>query len=850
MSQVLFIGLLPFLFFSGGFSLPLGLPPLPEDPVISRVAPEECLGYVSWAGTATPNAKSTNQTEQLLAEPEVQALLAAIDGAVTAGINKDAQRGNQRVEAVKDIYPLVKTLLMRPAAVFVSKVEVNPQGPPNVQGGAIFNLAEKTTAVDVTLGRLEKLLPPGMVEKVEIGGVSFHSIKPSPTIHSIKPSPTMTVTWGVRGKYLIVGVGDGSVEGILKRAKAEPPAWLTAIRKQLPVDRPSNLIYFNVKQAVTQFAPLGGPQVKTVLSSFGLDNVSYLASVTGLDSKGTTTRTLVAIDGRPQGIFRLAAGKPLTAADLAPIPRDATFASAARFDANAAMELFLAQVEKFDPRARREIAQGIGQMEKELSINLQQDLLKPLGDVWCVYNSPAEGGLLITGLTGVVQVKDHDSLELTLVNLIGLFHDRVEGPAAEASKSSPNNYAYRRTPRIVKTPFAGQVIYHFDVPEGGFPMAPAWCLTEHELIVSTFPANIKSYLLRGKDFQSLATVPDVAQALEGGAVAVDYSDTRKVAEFVYPLLCYGGKVIASELNREGIPLDASLVPSAAAVFPHLQPSIGVVRQTSAGIEVESRGPMAGMGAGALLPLFGLWGYFSVESERTVPMKTATARAVPMSTNNLRQIALAVLSYASTHGTLPPAYISDKAGKPLLSWRVAILPYLGESALYKEFHLDEAWDSEHNKPLIARMPFAYRSPGAAVAVESYITTTDGKVTSVKPADGSPSGPPASGKTRYVTFRHAGSAFPGKDGIRLAEITRGTSNTLMAVEADEVHAVTWTKPDDLEFNPEKPLAGLSGEPMRMFNAVLCDGSLRTFSDSIDSEIFGDMVSRQGAKPAPKR
>ena len=83
----------PLLLLFGGFSLPLGLPPLPEDPVISRVAPEECLAYISWAGTATPDAKSTNHTEQLLAEPEVQKLLSAIDHAVTAGIKKNARPG-------------------------------------------------------------------------------------------------------------------------------------------------------------------------------------------------------------------------------------------------------------------------------------------------------------------------------------------------------------------------------------------------------------------------------------------------------------------------------------------------------------------------------------------------------------------------------------------------------------------------------------------------------------------------------------------------------------------------------------------------------------------------------------
>ena len=115
---------LPFLFLFGGFSLPLGLPPLPEDPAISRTAPEECLAYVSWAGTATPDAKSANQTERLLAEPEVQTLLSAVDSAVLAGIKKNTHDD----DGTKDIYPLVKTLLMRPGAVFLSKASFGPQG--------------------------------------------------------------------------------------------------------------------------------------------------------------------------------------------------------------------------------------------------------------------------------------------------------------------------------------------------------------------------------------------------------------------------------------------------------------------------------------------------------------------------------------------------------------------------------------------------------------------------------------------------------------------------------------------------------------------------------------------------
>jgi hypothetical protein len=268
------------------------------------------------------------------------------------------------------------------------------------------------------------------------------------------------------------------------------------------------------------------------------------------------------------------------------------------------------------------------------------------------------------------------------------------------------------------------------------------------------------------------------------------------------------------MNREAIPLDASLLPSAAAIFPHLQPSLAVVRRTAAGVEITSRGPLAGMNAGPLLPL----SFMFLGLARSAPGPLLPMSSRGASTNNLKQIALAVLNYAEDAeaiNTLPPAFIADKAsGKALLSWRVAVLPYIEQDALYKEFLLDEPWDSPHNKPLIARMPATFRSPSGAAQP---------------------------GKTRYVTLRDKDSAFPGKEAVRFADITDGTSNTIMAVEADEAHAVIWTKPDDLEFNPKKPATGLTGQPAHGFLAACCDGSVHFISDTIDREVLRDLVNR---------
>jgi hypothetical protein len=89
-----------------------------------------------------------------------------------------------------------------------------------------------------------------------------------------------------------------------------------------------------------------------------------------------------------------------------------------------------------------------------------------------------------------------------------------------------------------------------------------------------------------------------------------------------------------------------------------------------------------------------------------PLKSARAQAGrAQSVNNLKQIGLALHNYHDVYKSFPPAAIYSKDGKPLLSWRVAMLPYLHTSQgnLLKKFRLDEPWDSEHNRALIARMP---------------------------------------------------------------------------------------------------------------------------------------------------
>jgi len=194
-----------------------------------------------------------------------------------------------------------------------------------------------------------------------------------------------------------------------------------------------------------------------------------------------------------------------------------------------------------------------------------------------------------------------------------------------------------------------------------------------------------------------------------------------------------------------------------------------------------------------------------------------------SMNNLKQIALAMANYEATFGAFPAAAICDKkTGKPLLSWRVAILQYIEEEALYKQFKLDEPWDSEHNLKLAKNMPKVYFHPKAN-----------------KPGDN---------KTHYRLFFGKGAAFELNKGYSMGAISNmdGLSNTLMVVEAED--PVVWTNPNELAFDPTKALPKMLSIDGK-FSAAYCDGSVRTFKMPIDQEILKLLIQRNDGKPIPE-
>ncbi|VTS07113.1 DUF1559 family PulG-like putative transporter [Tuwongella immobilis] len=187
-------------------------------------------------------------------------------------------------------------------------------------------------------------------------------------------------------------------------------------------------------------------------------------------------------------------------------------------------------------------------------------------------------------------------------------------------------------------------------------------------------------------------------------------------------------------------------------------------------------------------------------------------------NHFKQIALAYHSFHDVYG-VAASNLTDKAGKPLLSWRVLMLPYLEQQALYNQFKLDEPWDSPNNKPLIEKMPEIFASPGVP----------NGKTIIQRPT----------GKSLGLD--------PTKPRLSLRDFTDGTSNTILLVEMPKDQAVIWTKPDDWTPTGNDWLTGfLKGRPDSRIVIGMTDGSVRRLpSKSFTNDILKAMLTRNGGE-----
>jgi hypothetical protein len=189
-----------------------------------------------------------------------------------------------------------------------------------------------------------------------------------------------------------------------------------------------------------------------------------------------------------------------------------------------------------------------------------------------------------------------------------------------------------------------------------------------------------------------------------------------------------------------------------------------------------------------------------------------------SMNNLKQIGLAFHNFAAAKNHLPPPVLhGGKSGKVPYSWRVALLPFLEQQELYNSYNFDEPWDGPSNSKLLDKMPAVYAYPGVVGTSKTH--------------------------TAYFVFTGKLTMLGKGDKPSFVDITDGTSNTILAVEAQR--EVPWTKPEDIPFDPELPLPQIGGFAPYGATVLFGDGSVRSIKKTIGPAAMKALITRAGGE-----
>ena len=174
-------------------------------------------------------------------------------------------------------------------------------------------------------------------------------------------------------------------------------------------------------------------------------------------------------------------------------------------------------------------------------------------------------------------------------------------------------------------------------------------------------------------------------------------------------------------------------------------------------------------------------------------------------------------YHDAKGHFPPAVLYGPDGKTPYSWRMAILPYMEYQTLQHEYHFDEPWDGPHNRifpatslPDFCRPNELGRSPNAA----------------------------------YFALVGPGTIFDNKNGTNSKDITDGTANTILLVEAKR--DIPWAKPEDIAYDPGKPLPELGGYFEGGFNVALADGTVHFLPHTVGEKNLRALITKAGGEP----
>ncbi len=765
---------------------------------VKHAAPEECVGWLMWNVGQEPPIEG-NKTQALMAEPELQAFATDLKrrvGLIAPALTGGSQMPKLKREMLHWLSPkITEAIFDQPGCLFVEEVVVPPGGDAVPKLKAAILLQPKGD-VDRFVKRLAAFMKSEdwPSQKVSLAGTDAYQV----TLGEIGGD----LLFGNAGGICVIALGEATYTGVVTRMKAgKAPAWLQQLeQKASKLNHVHSLGYVNIKSVKRTLRKAFGAQAGAVLHVLGIANVQGVEFISGLNDTGSVVHVLIDTPD-PNNLLGLFAGGRVDETMLKTLPSDSLFAGVVSVETEDLLE-WIDSIEMMMGQGGG-LAQILGEINRELGIDLQDDLLDSLGNSWALYNGSADGWG--SGLTLVTEAKAPEKIAQTL--------ERFFVSTAKKTKELPLRYR----PRFFKQVHAEETIYSMQVPE--LFVEPSFCVTDDRFRVALYPQTLISALSDRRDGEFLLddiALKQLGQAkLSEGATRLTgfaYVDMRTLTPVAYPYLQLAKSVMQSRYGPTRDPnwlalLQGMQFPPARTVTRHLTPTICLVHTGEQGMEVELRQTLPTNGVAVAIPAVAGILLPTVSDVRTAAQNT-------QSLNNLRQLALGCLNYESAYMQFPgDREMSGEEADHKFSWRVHILPFVEANNVYNQIHFDEPWDSEHNKTLHDQMPEIFKSPLSKAAP---------------------------GMTVYRGFGGEGGVLGGGERkIGFAQIIDGSSNTILVLEVDDELATPWMKPECLD--PDGEVRENIFGNRKSLNSVFCDGSTQKIPATVSPEDLQHLLER---------
>jgi hypothetical protein len=554
----------------------LGTPPGERDPELIKAVPPAAYVYCEWTAPGAGQAGAPG-IEGLLADPEIQSLLSAVEKSLTSANPASDEHDGIEDTVRRQLPKLLLFIARHPGCLYLARGEPGNEAIPlpPLEGAFIVHAGDDAGPFLDCLNRLLALIP-GYDPNAKTRSISL-------------PLTGVSVAIEQLGPRVICTLGAGTLDRLQARWQAPEgqlpsvPAFNAASR-QIPVERFGSLGWLNLASLrddlQTKFG-VPGAMIHAVGKSLGLSGIDTILSVSGVERGDVVTRTHLAWNDHRDGLLTLFSGRPLNAADFAHVPADADFVVAVSLNLGALHRSLRDIVVKTAPDTVAAFDEFQRQLEHELQLNWN-DVFQGFGDVWTVYDSPSSGGLFVSGLVAAVPVTNSVAAQTVVRRFESLLAESL-APVSDDGGTTLNHIE-----------FEGATIHYFSSTgysvryDGEPPFSPAFCLTDRHLLVALHPQALKAHL---RFVTSAVPRFDAGQripAASGELLSAVFVDTPRIGQTVYSLLPFLLKPAVAEWQAQGMPIDIAALPSARAVLPYLRETTATVVRRRDGLVIEQR----------------------------------------------------------------------------------------------------------------------------------------------------------------------------------------------------------------------------------------------------------------------